>query len=314
LLDCERMASKLRAARSQRGRSRNGAHRDEDGESGSRGAARAIWKGAVNFGLVTIPVGLYTATERGSEISFRLLHAKDESPVEYKRFCKAEEVEVPWGEIVKGYEYAKGRYVVVTDADFAKARVPATQTFAIRDFVPAQSIPDFYFNDPYYLAPGGRPAVKPYALLRDALEKTGRVGVGTIVLRQREHLAALEPAGDALVLTTLRWAYEVRSAERLELPTRQAGGDKREMDLALRLIDTLAAEFDPQRYKDTYHQVLLKIIEAKVKGEDVELPAAARPAKVGNLLKALEKSLRERKPPARAAGRRASRSREARAA
>jgi DNA end-binding protein Ku len=289
-------------------RERNGGG-DDAGRDG--GPGRAIWKGAVSFGLVTVPVGLYAATERGSEISFRLLHRKDQSPVDYKRFCKEEEVEVPWSEIVKGYEYAKGRYVVVTDEDFAKARVPGTQAFEVRDFVPGASIDDFYFDHPYYLAPSGRAAVKPYALLRDALAQSGRVAVGTIVLRQREHLAALEPAGDALVLTTMRWAYEIRSPERLDLPKRNAGWDKREMALALRLIETLAADFDPRRYKDTYREVLLKIIEAKVKGQDVELPAPGRPRRVGNLMKALEASLRKRKEPARAQGRRQARPRAA---
>lgn len=268
----------------------------------------------MTFGLVTVPVGLYAATERVNELSFRLLHRKDRSRIDYKRFCVEEDVEVPWGEIVKGYEYAKGRYVVITDDDFAKARVPATQAFEIRDFVPAESIDDFYFDHPYYLAPSGRAAAKPYALLRDALEKSGRVGVGTIVLRQREHLAALEPAGDALVLTTMRWAYEIRSPEGLDLPGRESGGDRREMDLALRLIDTLAADFDPGRYKDTYREVMLKVIEAKVSGEEIELPAPGRPRKVGNLMKALEASLRERKGPARAQGRRAARARAPRAA
>jgi DNA end-binding protein Ku len=302
------MAKNGRAAR--RGGS---ARRNADGGDGGReqGAARAIWKGAVSFGLVTVPVGLYTATERRNELTFRMLHKKDESPVEYKRFCVEEEIEVPWSEIVKGYEYAKGQYVVITDEDFARARVPGTQTFEIRDFVPGESIDDFYFDHPYYLAPSGRAAAKPYALLRDALAASGRVGVGTIVLRQREHLAALEPAGQALVLTTMRWAYEIRSPDRIDLPARDVARDKREMELALRLIDTLAAEFDPGRYRDTYRDVMLKIIEAKVKGEEVELPAAGRPRKVGNLMKALEASLHERKGPARAAGRRAPRSRAA---
>ena len=265
----------------------------------------------MSFGLVTVPVGLYTATERRNELTFRMLHKKDERPVEYKRFCVEEEVEVPWSEIVKGYEYARGQYVVITDEDFARARVPGTQTFEIRDFVPGASIDDFYFDHPYYLAPSGRAAAKPYALLRDALAASGRVGVGTIVLRQREHLAALEPAGQALVLTTMRWAYELRSPDALDLPARDAARDKREMELALRLIDALAAEFDPGRYRDTYRDVMLKIIEAKVKGEEVERPAAGRPRRVGNLMKALEASLRERKGPARAAGRRAPRSRAA---
>lgn len=286
------MAKKGRT-RSALGRHRRSGHERRHGRE-KQASERAIWKGAVNFGLVTIPVGLYAATERANEIAFRLLHRKDESPIDYKRFCEREDVEVPWSEIVKGYEYAEGRYVVVTDEDLTRARVPATQTYEIRDFVPAPSIDDLYVDHPYYLVPSGRAAFKPYALLRDALEKTGRVGVGTIVLRQREHLAALEPAGEALVLTTMRWAYEIRSPARLDLPKRHAGWDEREMDLALRLIDTLASEFDPRRYEDTYRAVLLKVIEAKVKGKAFALPAPARPRKVADLTKALEQSLRRR--------------------
>jgi DNA end-binding protein Ku len=179
------------------------------------------------------------ATGRKNELSFRLLHATDESPIDYKRFCEEEAVEVPWREIAKGYELSKGRYVIVSEEDFEKARVKATQTFEIRDVVPADSIDDLYFEHPYYLAPAGPAAAKPYALLRDALEKSGRIGVGTIVMRQREHLASVAPSGEALVLTTMRWAYEIRPATALGLPGRTTSHDRRELDLALRLIDTL---------------------------------------------------------------------------
>ena len=263
-----------------------------------------MWKGAVTFGLVTVPVALHAATDRKNELTFRLLHAKDESPIDYKRFCEEEGVEVPWREIVKGYELAKGRYVVVTDEDFDKARVKATQTFEIRDFVPADTIDDLFFNHPYYLAPAGPGAAKPYALLRDALEKSGRVGVGTIVLRQREHLASLAPSGEALVLTTMRWAYEIRSASGLGLPGRTASRDRRELDLALQLVDTLASDWDPRRYKDTYHDVLIDLIRRKAAGKEIRAPKAERPPKVRSLMSALEASLRERRPGAKAGGRR----------
>jgi DNA end-binding protein Ku len=275
-------------------------HADDDKRSGPR----PMWKGAVTFGLVTVPVALHPATERKNELSFRLLHAKDESPIDYKRVCHEEGVEVPWAEIVKGYALAKDRYVVVTDEDFEKARVPGTQTFEIRDFVPGASIDDFYFTQPYYVAPAGPAAAKPYALLRDALARSGRVGVGTIVLRQREHLAALEPAGQALVLTTLRWAYELRSPSSLGLPSPTTARDRRELELALRLIETLAADWDPKRYKDTYREVLLDIIARKAAGKPIRAPRVERQPKVRSLMSALEASLRERKPAARVAGRR----------
>jgi DNA end-binding protein Ku len=263
-----------------------------------------MWKGAVTFGLVTVPVALHAATERKNELSFRLLHAKDESPIDYKRFCEAEGVEVPWREIVKGYELAKGRYVVVTDKDFEKARVKATQTFEIRDFVPGDAIDDLYFDHPYYLAPAGPAAAKPYALLRDALEKSGRVGVGTIVLRQREHLASVAPSGEALVLTTMRWSYELRSPHALALPGRTGTRDRRELDLALRLIDTLAGDWEPRRYKDSYREILMDVIERKAAGKEIRAPKVERAPKVRSLMSALEASLRERRPAAKAAGRR----------
>ena len=235
-------------------------HTDDDKRSGPR----PMWKGAVTFGLVTVPVALHPATERKNELSFRLLHARDESPIDYKRVCHEEGVEVPWAEIVKGYALAKDRYVVVTDEDFAKARVPGTQTFEIRDFVPGTSIDDFYFTQPYYVA----------------------------------------PAGQALVLTTLRWAYELRAPSSLGLPSPTTARDRRELELALRLIETLAADWDPKRYKDTYREVLLDIIERKAAGKPIRTPRVERQPKVRSLMSALEASLRERKPATKAAGRR----------
>jgi DNA end-binding protein Ku len=278
--------------------------RDDDHDGNGRSGARALWRGAVTFGLVTVPVALHAATERQNELAFRLLHAKDESPIDYKRFCEAEGVEVPWRDIVKGYELSKGRYIIVTDEDVDKARVKATQTFEIRDFVPEDAIDDLYFDHPYYVSPAGPGAAKPYALLRDALQQSGRVGVGTIVLRQREHLAAVAPAGEALVLTTMRWAHEIRAASGLNLPGHTTTRDRRELDLALRLIDTLASDWDPRRYKDTYHDVLMDLIKRKAAGEQIRAPKLERPAKVRNLMSALEASLRERRPGARAASRR----------
>jgi DNA end-binding protein Ku len=257
---------------------------------------RSIWKGAISFGLVTVPVSLYSAIQSKNELSFRLLHRKDASPIDYKRFCQAEGVEVPWADIVKGYEYEKGRYVVVTDEDFSRAKVAATQTFEIRDFVPRADIDFPYFDQPYYLAPSAKAGAKAYALLRDALRDTGRVGIGTIVLRQREHLAALEPAGPALVLTTMRFAHEIRPADSLDLPKEGEGWHKRELDLARQLIDTLAAEWRPQQYKDTYTDAMMEVIKQKLEGKEVRGPAPKKPAAVADLMKALQESL---KAPAR---------------
>jgi DNA end-binding protein Ku len=253
---------------------------------------RSIWKGAITFGLVTVPVAMYPATERREELRFRLLHAKDSSPVEYRRFCKEEDVAVPWDEIVKGYEYEKGQFVVMTDADFEKARTPATQTIEIRDFVPRAQIDALYFETPYYLEPTGKGSTKAYSLLRDALARSDRLGVGTLVLRQREHLVALEPRDAALVCTTMRYAHEIRSAESIDLPKVGSGWDKREMDLALKLVETLAGDWQPEKYRDTYTDVLRQAIEQKVEGKEISVPRERAPRRVVDLTKALEQSLK----------------------
>ena len=266
---------------------------------------RAMWNGSISFGLVTIPVSLFSAVESREELSFHLLHKKDGSRIENKRFCKAEGVEVPWGDLVKGYEYAKGEYVVMTDEDFDTARVPATQTFDIRAFVPAREVDDLYFDQPYYLAPAGPAGVKAYALLRDALKDSGKLGVGTIVLRQREHLGALTPVGNALVLTTMRFAHEIRSATDLELPKAGEGFTAKEMKLAHQLIDTLSAKWEPTDYKDTYTEVLRQAIQQKIEGKEISIPEPERPRTVVNLMDALQASLKAhpRKEPTKAAGR-----------
>jgi len=255
--------------------------------------ARAIWKGAVSFGLVTIPVALHSAVERRGELHFRLLHAKDSSPIDYKRVCEEEGVEVPWKDIVKGYEVEKGRFVVLTDADFDKARVPATQTFEIRDFVKREEIEPTYFEHPYFLAPGGRAAEKAYALLRDALAETGRVGIGKIVLRRREHLAALVPSGAALLLTTLRFADELRGAKDLDLPAAGTGWSRKEMDLARSLVDALESRWAPDRYQDEYEAMLRDLIERKARGEKLVTPRIEKPRPVRDLVQALRASLEE---------------------
>jgi DNA end-binding protein Ku len=265
--------------------------------------ARPLWNGAISFGLVTVPVALHPAVESRETLSFNLLHKKDGSRIVQKRFCKGEDVEVPWADIVKGYQYAKDAYVVVTDADFDRARVPATQAFEIRKIVPAADVEDLYFDHPYYVAPRGPGAVKPYALLRDALAEIDRIAIGTIVLREREHLAGLEPVGDALVLTTMRFAHEIRPPKGLDLPAARRGWTEKEMKLARQLLDTLSGDWDPREYKDTYTQVLQGVIEAKVEGRTIVAPEMPKRPRVVNLMEALERSLRER-PLAKRSGRR----------
>jgi len=274
---------------------------------------RALWKGSISFGLVTLPIDLVSATEAREALAFNLLHRKDKSRIIEKRFCKKEDVEVPWKDIVKGYQYAKDQYVVLTDEDFEKVRVPATQTFEIRKFVPAADVEDLYFNYPYYVAPQGRSAVKGYALLRDALRATGKLAIGTIVLRQREHLAALEPAGVALVLTTMRFAHEIRQPKDLGLPASGKGWSESEMKLARQLVDTLSGEWDPADYRDTYSEALRRVIEAKVKGKEPTAPELPARARVTDLMEALKRSLKER-PRQHVASRKPTRARRHRAA
>jgi DNA end-binding protein Ku len=264
---------------------------------------RPMWKGAVTFGLVSVPVNLYPATRRQAELSFRLLHEKDKAPIQYKKFCSEEDKEVPWNEIVKGYEFEKGQYVVMTDEDFAKAKTESTETLDIREFVPIDQINIAHVDSPYWVEPS-KQGRKAYALLREALQESGRVGIGTFVMRQREHLAALRAVGNALMVTTLRFPDEIRSAEDLDLPGDEKLG-KKEIELARKLVDTLADDFKPDEYKDTYHETLRAAIEQKLEGREIETPTPRKPARVVNLMKALEDSLKTgaRKPPARADGR-----------
>jgi DNA end-binding protein Ku len=268
---------------------------------------RPIWKGALTFGLVTIPVGLYPATARG-DLSFRLLHAKDKSPIAYRRVCVEENVEVPWAEIAKGYEYEKGQFVVMTEADFEAADVEATQTIDIRDFVVAAEIPPVYFEQPYYLEPQ-KTGAKAYALLREALRRSGRVGVATVVLRQREHLAAVQTAGEAMTLSTMRFSHEIAAPTSLDLPG-DAGLDQREVDLALQLVATLEGPWQPEKYRDRYRDALVAAIERKLEGRAVAPTERGRraPTKVVDLMSALEASLKAqpKRDGARAPGRRES--------
>ena len=238
--------------------------------------ARAIWKGAITFGLVNIPVELYPAEDRKS-FKFSMLDKRDFSPVGYKRFSKASGKEVEWGDIVKGYEYEKDQYVVLSDEDFRRANVEATQMIDIRAFVAAPEIPAQFYETPYYLAPGGR-GEKVYALLRETLRSTGRIAVAEVVIRTTQHLAAVLPSARALMMVTLRYADEIRPASGLDLPAaglKAAGVTQKEVDLAKRLVDDMTEAFDPTQFKDTYHEDLMARIEEKIeKGQTHEITRA----------------------------------------
>jgi len=228
----------------------------------------AIWKGSLTFGLVNIPVELKTAV-RADHISFRLLHEEDMSPVKYERVCSADGETVPWNEIVKGYEYEKGKFVVITDEDFKTAALEQSKTIDILDFVKQDEIDPRYFETPYYLVPakGGE---KPYALLREAIRKTGSVGIGKIIIRQTQHLAAVKVVGEALVLEIMRFANELIDAAEFNFPSREAVRPQ-ELQMAEQLVENLAEPFDPSRYTDEYRANLMRVIKAKLKGKKPKL-------------------------------------------
>jgi DNA end-binding protein Ku len=253
---------------------------------------RAIWKGNISFALVSIPISLFSATRR-NELSFHYLHKKDMSPVSYKRFCDTEDVEVPWEEITKGYEYEKGQYVEITDEDLDKADIELTKTIQIVEFVSEDEIDPLYFDKPYYLEPqkGGERA---YGLMREALAQSKRVGIAKVVLKSREHLAAVKTIGNMMTLQTMRFAHEIVDAGSLNLPEK-VEISKKEMDLANTLIDSMSDKFDPRKYKDDYYDKVLEIIQMKVQGVTPAIPTgkAKGPTKVVDLMEVLKQSLKE---------------------
>ncbi len=255
---------------------------------------RAMWKGAIAFGLVNIPVELHTAV-RDSRPRFRLLHAADESPVNYERVCQREGKPVAWDDLVKGYEYEKGRFVVLTKDDFKTAALEKSRTIDILDFVDPEQIDDRYFETPYYLTPA-KGAERAYALLRDAIRRTGRIGIAKFILRDAQHLAAVEVIGDALVLTMMRFRNELVDVKEFAFPGAAEARGK-ELEMAEALIESLSAEWDPAKYTDEYRENLMRIIQAKLKGRKPALDAAERPqdAEVIDLMERLQQSLAQRK-------------------
>jgi DNA end-binding protein Ku len=228
----------------------------------------AIWKGSLAFGLVNIPVELRTAI-RSDHISFRLLHEEDLSPVKYERVCQADGEAVPWNEIVKGYEYEKGKFVVLTDQDFKAAALEASKTIDILDFVQQDEIDPRYFETPYYLVPA-KGAEKSYALLREAIRSTGAVGIGKIIIRQTQHLAGIKVLGEALVLEIMRFSNELVDPSEYSFPSREDVRPQ-ELKMAEQLVENLAEPFDPSRYTDDYRANLMKVIKAKMRGKKIKL-------------------------------------------
>jgi DNA end-binding protein Ku len=258
--------------------------------------AHALWRGAISFGLVTIPVSLYPAKDAKGELTFHLLHKQDLTRVHNKRVDENGH-EVPLEEVVRGYEYEKGRYVVVGEGDFEAANVKATQSLDIMHFVDAAAIAPALFDTPYYTEPGkvGR---KAYALLRETLKKTGRVGVATVVIRERQHLCALVPDGAALLAYTLRWPDQLRDASEFDLPA-DVEASPQELAMAEQLVQAMTTEWNPAQYRDTYREDLLKLIDERIKSgqltEVSETPKVeTHEAEVVDIMTLLKRSMEQR--------------------
>ncbi|HET9596321.1 MAG TPA: Ku protein, partial [Anaeromyxobacteraceae bacterium] len=231
--------------------------------------ARAIWSGAISFGLVNIPVKLHSAVSH-REVRFHMLHDADGARIQLRRFCSAEGVEVPYEHIVKGYEIAKGRYVTVTSDELEAADPKGAHAVDIQDFVDLGEIDPIYYDATYYLAPD-RGAGKAYGLLLEAMRRTGKVGIARVVLRTRQQLCCVRPLGEALALSTMNHADEIVSREDLDLP-KATPPAARELEMAERLVASLTAPFDPARYPDEHREKVLALIERKAAGEDVVAP------------------------------------------
>lgn len=235
--------------------------------------ARAIWKGSISFGLVQIPVGLFSASS-SDELSFRQLDKRNMSPIGYKKYNKNTGEDVDGEEIVKAFEYESGQYVVLSDEDLRRANPEKTQTVEITDFVDLDDIQAVYFDKPYYLAPTGKNK-KAYALLREALRRTGKVGIAKVVIRSREYLSAVVPHGDVLVLEILRYPQEIRATDDLEVPHGDAaelGLNERELEMAERLVEGMTGAWDPAKYTDTYRNDLMQLIQQRIESGNTNAP------------------------------------------
>ena len=253
---------------------------------------RPIWSGALTFGLVNIPVRLHSAVQAKERVSFRLLHKSDLSPIKYERVCQKEGEAVEWKEIVKGYEYSKGKFVVLTDDDFKAASIESSKTIEIMDFVTADEIDPRYFETPYYVVPakGGE---KAYALLREAIKQTAMVGIGKITMRTNLlHLAGVKTVGDAIVLEIMRFAGELVDVTEFSLPSNE-GVRPQELQMAEQLVQNLSQPFDATKYTDDYRANLMKIIRAKLKGKKIEVSEPEEPesTQVVDLMARLQESL-----------------------
>lgn len=252
---------------------------------------RAMWTGGISFGLIYIPVNLYTATQ-SVQLDLDMLSKKDKSPIRYARIDSETGKEVPWKEVVKGYEYQKGDYVVLTDEDFDKVDIHRSNSIEISCFVDKEDIDPIFFDKPYYLEPA-KGAEKTYLLLIKALKKSNKVGVAEFVLRNREHLCIIKPEGNMLILNQLRYESEIKPTSKLNLPKNIKLSDK-EVDMAQKLIEGMAEQFDPSDYQDDYLNGLKKIIDAKIHKKPIKTPKSApKVTDVSDVMEQLQKSLAE---------------------
>lgn len=253
---------------------------------------RAIWTGSISFGLVNIPVKMYSGSQSRHGLDLNMLHEKDHARIRYARICREDGKEIPYDEIVKGYEYREGDFIVLNDDDFKKADAKRAESIDIKQFVDEAEIDSRYFEKPYYLEPSGKGADRAYALLRDALHKSGKVALAKFAMRARDNMAALKPYGDILVLNQMRFPSDVRGFGGLNLPKGKAA-EKGEVDMALKLIDQLTKPFIPEDWHDTYTEELEEIIEEKAKGKQPKKRSEApKETDVSDLMATLKASLK----------------------
>jgi DNA end-binding protein Ku len=263
---------------------------------------RPLWKGAISFGLVTIPVSLYPATRR-EELKFRMLRKSDHSPINYKRVAEADGKEVPWDEIVKGFEYEKGKYVILKEEDFARVDVEATQTVDTINFVKIDDVDPLLFYKPYYLEVG-KGGDKAYVLLRDALVKSGKIAIAKVVIRARQHLAAIKPKEEGLMLELMHFPSELMDVSGFKAPAKKSVGAA-EMRMAEQLIESMTTEWKPEEYTDEYREALENLIEEKIEHGDKAAPAPPkkkRPSNVVDLVSILQESIQQSQGKAKASG------------
>jgi DNA end-binding protein Ku len=254
---------------------------------------RPIWRGAISFGLVNIPIGLYPATRR-EELKFRFLRASDLSPVNYKRVAEADGKEVPWDQIVKGYEHEKGKFIALKEEDFKRADIEATETVDIINFVEMEEVDPLLFYKPYYMEVG-RGGDKAYVLLREALAKNSKIGIAKVVIRARQHLAAIKPQKKGLMLELMRFPEELVDISEFKAP-RETRVSKQELEMASKLVQSMTSPWKPEQYQDEYRRALERVIEEKIQHPEKPLPAKPRkqpPSNIIDLVSVLEKSIQE---------------------